>query len=435
MPPFNLTRMRRRLTRALACIPTVLMMALVALAAPLAHSAPVSLPAFNADIGQTSVSGLSSGGFMAVQFSVAYSSIIKGAGVIAGGPYYCAQGDVDRATRRCSCTGISLVSACAPTAGGTDVDRLATITEQLAHEGKIDPTTNLRNQRIWMFSGIIDSVVPPPVMGDLYSYYRKFIDANAIKFRNDIRAEHAIPTDDFGSACSKLGKPFINKCGVDAAGELLQWIYGDDIKPRNSAALSGRLLQFDQSEFVSDHRPTDHGLDDVGYAYVPANCDKGVGQRCKLHVAFHGCLQNVESVDEKFVRHAGYNPWADANNIIVLYPQTRSKFGTNPNACWDWFDFSATDPDYANKNGVQMRAVKAMVDRIAGITVPSRQPADSHACFTDNNAGHVVAGRAHSSFFLAWANGSNKFIGLDNGFIVTTLKQTGPNYYEPGNCP
>ena len=40
----------------------------------------VSLPAYNADIHKTSVSGLSSGGFMAVQLHVAYSSIIMGAG-------------------------------------------------------------------------------------------------------------------------------------------------------------------------------------------------------------------------------------------------------------------------------------------------------------------------------------------------------------------
>ncbi len=42
------------------------------------------------DIKETSVSGLSSGGFFAVQLQVAHSSIIKGAGIVAGGPYNCA---------------------------------------------------------------------------------------------------------------------------------------------------------------------------------------------------------------------------------------------------------------------------------------------------------------------------------------------------------
>src|SRR5215470_8137818 len=63
----------------------------------------VSLQSYNVDINQTSVSGLSSGGYMAVQFDVAFSSILRGAGVIAGGPYYCAQGSVMTATSTCSC--------------------------------------------------------------------------------------------------------------------------------------------------------------------------------------------------------------------------------------------------------------------------------------------------------------------------------------------
>src|SRR5690349_9690272 len=50
------------------------------------------LSAYNADIKESSISGISSGAFMAVQFGVSWSSIVKGVGVIAGGPYYCAQG-------------------------------------------------------------------------------------------------------------------------------------------------------------------------------------------------------------------------------------------------------------------------------------------------------------------------------------------------------
>src|SRR6478736_9990368 len=41
------------------------------------------------DINQTSVSGVSSGGAMAVQMHVAYSSIMRGVGVIAGVTYNC----------------------------------------------------------------------------------------------------------------------------------------------------------------------------------------------------------------------------------------------------------------------------------------------------------------------------------------------------------
>jgi poly(3-hydroxybutyrate) depolymerase len=71
-------------------------------AAQSAFAAPVALPSYNVDPAFTSVSGLSSGGFMAVQLHVAFSATFKaGAGIVAGGPYYCAQGAVGTATGPC----------------------------------------------------------------------------------------------------------------------------------------------------------------------------------------------------------------------------------------------------------------------------------------------------------------------------------------------
>ncbi|KAJ8306982.1 hypothetical protein KUTeg_015066 [Tegillarca granosa] len=85
---------------------------------------------------------------------------------------------------------------------------------------------------------------------------------------------------------------------------------------------------------------------------------------CKLHVAFHGCKMGREMIQESYVQHAGYNKVADANNIIIMYPQV-VKTTMNPNGCWDWWGY--TDAKFDSKNGVQMRAIKAMVDRITGI--------------------------------------------------------------------
>lgn len=54
--------------------------------------AATALPAFNVNPDSVSVSGLSSGGFMAAQLGVAYSDIFNvGFGVFAGGPYDCAR--------------------------------------------------------------------------------------------------------------------------------------------------------------------------------------------------------------------------------------------------------------------------------------------------------------------------------------------------------
>src|SRR5438445_11477181 len=59
------------------------------------HSAALAtnaapLPSYQVDLSQTSVSGLSSGAFMAAQFHVAFSSALDRASLTAGGPFYCA---------------------------------------------------------------------------------------------------------------------------------------------------------------------------------------------------------------------------------------------------------------------------------------------------------------------------------------------------------
>jgi hypothetical protein len=393
----------------------------------------VALPGFNADIKETSVSGLSSGGFMAVQFDVAYSSIVKGAGIIAGGPYFCAQGNVNTATTVCSCTLSPFFCQVAP--GGTNVPALINITDQNASSGAIDATSNLANHRIWMFSGSADTLVPQPVMNDLETYYRHYINNGSnIQFKKDVAAQHAMPTDSFGNSCATLGSPYINNCNFDAAGELLKWIYGSNLTPRNTGALGGKFVEFDQREFVDDQNPTAHGMANSGFVYVPATCDPSTNQRCKLHVVFHGCLQDPTNIQDKFIKETGYNKWADTNSIIVLYPQAAPIVPLkNPNACWDWFNYD--DPNYATKNGRQLIAVKKMVDRMTGSSTPSPPPPPTATCFTATNLDHVKAGRAHDSTFLALANGSNQIMGVDNIFITTTLKQTGPNFYVIGGCP
>ena len=60
------------------------------------------LPALHAEAQGITVSGVSSGGYMAVQMHVAHSATVTGAGVIAGAPYYCAQGNLFYAMVNCN---------------------------------------------------------------------------------------------------------------------------------------------------------------------------------------------------------------------------------------------------------------------------------------------------------------------------------------------
>lgn len=383
----------------------------------------VSLPALKTT--QLSVSGLSSGAFMAVQFDVAFSASVIGAGIVAGGPYYCARGNVSKATSVCSCTGFG---RCQVSSGATDVANLVTITSQNASRGAIDPTARLASHRIWMFSGAADTLVPQAVMVDLESYYRNYIPSQQIRFKRDLQAQHAMPTDFYGKPCTTLGSPYISNCAYDAAGELLQWIYGG-LSAKTSNKPAGAFIQFDQSEFLPN--PTSHGMAATGVLYIPPGCE-GNASACRLHVVFHGCKQDPANIGETYVRNAGYNGWADTNRIVILYPQATST-PMNPNSCWDWWAYD--DAGYALKMGRQMQAVKRMTDRLAGLTTPPPNPPPRAECVTATNAEHVQAGRAYDRYFFAYALGSDQMLGLDNAWARTTLKRTAPNYYVVGACP
>jgi len=420
----------------------VLLAALAMLGTSNLGAQTVRLPALKTHAQETSVSGLSAGGYMAVQFHVANSSLVKGAGVIAGGPYFCAKDDQNTATSACSCTGLG---ACQASQAAQMVPGLVQITNQDANQGVIDATSNLSNSRVWLFSGSVDSVVPTPVMSALEAYYKNFMPAANISFKKNIAAEHAMPTDSFGSACNFRGDPFINNCNFDAAGELLKWIYGN-LNARNSGALGGKFIEFDQSEFLPD--PTAHGMSQTGWVYVPASCQQGAS--CRVHVVFHGCKQYPASpfatgpqgkFGDTYVKNTGYNRWADTNDMVILYPQANAMTvntrlpRSNPNGCWDWWGYD--DGAYAKKTGHQMAAVKKMLDRLADTNPPPPPPPPvPHGfCGSATNSAHAAAGRAYS-WFLWWyfARGSNDFLGF--GGTQTTLKEapTG-SFKKVSSCP
>ncbi len=309
-------------------------------------NAAAPLPALNIDKTQTSVSGISSGGYMAVQLHVAYSSLFrKGAAAIAGGPYNCAENSVLNGIGRC------LGKSAIP------VDDLVKTTRQWAGDGMIDPVSNLSGSRVYLFNGANDSVVNPSTSAALQTYYQSFLPPASITYRKDVPAEHAFVTDDFGGACQAKAMPFINNCGFDLAGELLQNLYGT-LAPRKSGALDGNLIEFDQSAIV-----TGHGMGTSGFVYVPKTC--AAGASCRVHVVLHGCKQNATDIGQDYVKNTGYNRWADTNHIVVLYPQT-GKGAVN--SCWDWWGYD--DANYAKKSAPQMKAIAGMIEQLARGSAP-----------------------------------------------------------------
>ncbi|HZR03731.1 MAG TPA: PHB depolymerase family esterase [Burkholderiales bacterium] len=319
-------------------------------ASALAASPP--LPAFGADPAQTSVSGLSSGAFMAVQLQVAYSRSIVGSGIVAGGPYYCAANNIAYAA---ICMG--QVPFVPPNPA-----LMLGAARAFASKRLIDPLSYLSKRRIYVFSGTEDTIVRQPVVDATVWFFRKLgVEGDHLLYVNELPAGHALIAPSAGNDCSANSAPYVSHCSVngsayDQAGALLQHIYGTLHARVETPA--GQIVNFDQRPFA----PAATGLADTGYLYVPHSCTMQ-GTRCKVHVALHGCLQAAESVGDTFYSKTGYNNWADSNDILVLYPQVnKSTHPYNPNGCWDWWGY--TGSNYAYRSAPQMKAIKAMVRRL-----------------------------------------------------------------------
>jgi hypothetical protein len=301
----------------------------------------------SADATSFTVSGVSSGGNMAVQLHIAHSSRVAGIGAIAAGPYYCAQGSLWTALNHCMAPSTS-----------SRLPRwevLKSEADRFARDQLVDPTTNLARTRVWLFSGTRDRTVTSEVVAVLERFYASY--GTKPLFVNSQPAGHAMVTELAGLACSESEPPFINDCDYDAAGELLRHLLVGVSDPAPSA--SGRLVRFDQNAYAGNAHAI--SMADVGYVYIPRRCDE---EACRVHVVFHGCRQSAETIGERFVRDAGYNRWADTNQLIVLYPQAVARYWWiyNPRGCWDWWGY--TGSRYATKEAPQIRAVLAMVERL-----------------------------------------------------------------------
>ncbi|CAF4253484.1 unnamed protein product [Rotaria magnacalcarata] len=124
---------------------------------------------YNVDPSETSVSGISSGGYFATQVQVAFSALIIGAGIVAGGSYNCG--------------------------------------------GQMSYTSS--KHKVYMISGTSDSTVGVSVMTQLYKYYStdgQFIPDSNVVFKKDLKSGHTFPAD-FDSAGN-------NGCG---SGLLMGW--------------------------------------------------------------------------------------------------------------------------------------------------------------------------------------------------------------------
>lgn len=391
---------------------------------------PEGLRGYRAPIGESSISGISSGAFMAVQFGTAWSSVIKGVGMVAGGPYWCAKADaLDAATWYWGPIWRATGACMKGPASDLDPKEFTAKADAKAAAGEIDPLSNVGRQKIYLFHGYNDAVVAKAATDAAADFYRHYLgDANRgnLFYQTTLGAGHSFVVAKQGAPglndCKANTEPYIDQCGYDQAGVILQHIYGR-LNPPHSAQLAGSVKSFDQSIYTTPHLPDALSMGDTGYVFVPQDCEQG--SPCRVHVALHGCKQDVADVGRRFVDEAGYNAWADTNHLIILYPQTKTSpyWPSNPQACWDWWSFVDHDDSYVTKSGVQIKAIKAMLDALtagaaapAGTTAPSLSAPHSLTAIDTSDTGaelvwSPVVGVTTYRVWRAGADGAFRAIG------------------------
>ncbi len=316
-----------------------LVVALSVACAPEPASPPPSDPPPTLDKSDVTVSGISAGGYMALQAHVALSDRIGGAGIIAGGPYHCAEGSLKRALADCI----------APES--VTLDPMLAFTRGAASAGTIAPPDGLRVSRVFLLHGENDSVVSRPVADALAAYYREWVPADRVRYVTDIAAGHGWPTVGTGIACGETGGDYVNACDYDTAGELLTHIYGP-LAPATADAPAP--VAIDLSQWLADGSD----IDGQGFVFVPTACASSPTD-CRLHIVFHGCRQGSEFVADRFATGIGIHRWAATNRIVVVYPQVEKSL-SNPQGCWDWWGY--TGDDYDLRTGKQILSVGAIID-------------------------------------------------------------------------
>jgi poly(3-hydroxybutyrate) depolymerase len=307
-----------------------------------------SLPALRIDPERVTVSGLSSGGAMAVQYHVAHSSTVHGVGVLAAPPYFCAEGAVAAALGRCMKDGATI-----------PVDRLLAALEGFATAGRVDASTNMNDDRVWLYRGAADPHVDRGVADALERFYRARVDPAGIARVELEHAAHTFPTRNAeASPCSLSEPPYVSDCGFDGAADMFRHLYGEPTAPGSGP---GRLLPFAQASYAAAGGSA--SLADEGWYYVPAACL--AADSCGLHVVLHGCKQGAGEVGDAFVRRSGYLAVADAHRVVLLFPQVKPTLSPlNPLGCWDWWGYEGAA--YPTREGGQVRALHAMVEAVLG---------------------------------------------------------------------
>lgn len=125
---------------------------------------------------------------MAVQLGVAYSETFSGIASVAGGIYWCAEQDADKATDNCMKN---------PAA----IDSRVMIAKARELQGlqQIDPLKNLQKQNVLIYASPGDEVLRMDGGEKLKEFYQEFTPSSQIELLSSPEAAHGFPTLNKGN--------------------------------------------------------------------------------------------------------------------------------------------------------------------------------------------------------------------------------------------
>lgn len=282
--------------------------------------------------GSTTISGISSGGFMASQMSVIYSNQISGVATVAGGVFYCAQNTFQDNLNQYGSLGffsyavsneilnssvqmlmtpenvdmpdfnhallpstsnplyqaMAVCMANPHSALGASIDSNGNATpmnldflSSMQSNNQIAPLANISQQRVLIYQGTADHTVNPAMAYKLQEFYTRLgVNDNALKMVSGDGGAHNFPTDrSDGTACNSEEIPFMANCNRDLAGDVLQHLLN-----RTMTKTTANMAHLYTVQQVSP--PVSVAA--YGYLYANDFCLNNPSQ-CDVHVALHGC--------------------------------------------------------------------------------------------------------------------------------------------------
>lgn len=324
----------------------------------------------------------------ASQFAVAFGSTIMGLGVFAGQPFHCPVTRFPGEPLVPANPDVPFCDNCPPgqvvaydhckhvNRSVINVTLLAEVARKMSAEGLIDDVRHLQRSKVYTHCGMDDGTLSGG--GEMtatqanHDFFLEFTNKSNVLGKFDLPAGHCWPGDSGVFPCKKFLKNFwpAENCGYDGPGALLNHVYGP-LNPPADEIHDDSLVYFDQQPFNGDNA-SEIGLSPKGWIYVPRSCNASVA--CRLHISMHGCSE-LFVFEEALVRGSkdlgvSFNRWAETNHMVVLWPHTGKHGGDNPTreqkiGCWD--GYGQTGRDFDLKSGIQMQAIKKMIETVSGV--------------------------------------------------------------------